>query len=113
MHMNVLVINCGSSTLKFDLIEVGDATGIGKPRKAAHGVVDRIGHDSAVDFQAPGVSERRKTAVRDHKEAVSEVFAWLDTLAGGGQAARIDTVGHRVVHGGDRFVSPTPLDDPV
>jgi acetate kinase len=110
--MDVLVINCGSSSLKFDLVELGDAAAIGHSRKAAHGLVDRIGHDATVDFQAPGVSEKRKASVQDHKEAVSEVFAWLNKLPGRAKAA-IDAVGHRVVHGGDRFVSPTPVDDSV
>src|SRR5438552_2694123 len=129
--MQNLVFNSGSSTLKFDLIELGDGANIQQASKLAHGVVDRIGHDAAVDFQASsGASERRQAAVRDHKEAVTEVFAWLSRGSGvGGRGSGltagqspipdprspipVSAVGHRVVHGGDRFVSPTLIDDSV
>src|SRR5438874_9934969 len=114
--MEILALNSGSSTLKFDLIELGDGADIRQARKLAHGVVDRIGHDSAVDFQASsGPSERRQAAVRDHKEAVAEVFAWLSRGSGiGGQGSGlpagqspipdprspspVSAAGHRVVH---------------
>src|SRR5687768_914058 len=111
--MKILVINSGSSTLKFDLMDVGAAAGGQPPRRQAHGVVDRIGRESSLEFHLEGNStERREAAVADHREAVAEVFAWLDRhpdLLGTG----IEAVGHRVVHGGDRFVSPVLIDDSV
>ncbi|MFL5732177.1 MAG: acetate/propionate family kinase [Chloroflexia bacterium] len=111
--MNILVINCGSSTLKFDLLEVGAAGSAGAGRRLAHGVVERIGHEGSVAFRAEGVSVRRVVAVADHREAVAAVFVWLGSLGGDGGKARIGAVGHRVVHGGDRFVTPTLVDDSV
>lgn len=79
----VLVLNAGSSSLKFELLDLasGDRSG---------GLVERIGE--------PG-------GVADHTEAVRRVLADLDTAP--------DAVGHRVVHGGTRFVEPTLLDDAV
>src|SRR5439155_1122837 len=65
---------------------------------------------------ASGGEERRKAAVRDHREAVSEVFKWLNSLPagdGGRAEAGIEAVGHRVVHGGGRFTAPVLIDDAV
>src|SRR5437016_967446 len=95
--MQILVLNSGSSTLKFDLMEVDGGAGgqveahnNASVRKLAHGVVDRIGHDSTIDFQASsGASERRQVTVRDHKEAVAEVFAWLSRSRVTSQESRV------------------------
>jgi acetate kinase len=106
--MKILVINCGSSTLKFQLIETdGDTT-----RRLARGIVDRIGGRANIDFApAEGEPHRETEAVGDHDQATRRVLAWLESvglLAGG-----LDGVGHRVVHGGDRFLEPTLIDDEV
>src|SRR5436305_9039106 len=122
--MLVLVINSGSSTLKFDLIDVGDGSNpqsagswpsanSGNPQSSrlAHGVVDRIGGDATVEMNAAssGGVERKSVSAPSHKEAVTLALDALMPLAQGG----IDAVGHRVVHGGDRFVQPTLIDDKV
>src|SRR5687767_14804516 len=101
--MKILVLNSGSSTLKFDLMDVGAQESGQTPGRLAHGVVDRIGRESNLEFHLQGGgTERRDAPVKDHREAVAQVFAWLgrypDLLAAG-----IDAVGHRVVHGGDGF----------
>jgi acetate kinase len=109
--MKVLVINCGSSTLKFELIET-DGGASADQQRLARGIVDRIGGQATLEFAGGGgESHRETTAVADHDVATRRVFAWLESvglLAGG-----LDGVGHRVVHGGDRFVEPTLIDDEV
>jgi len=110
--MKILVINCGSSTLKFQLIETeGDAAG-DRQRRLARGIVDGIGGPGAVDFAVEnGESRRSSVAAADHGEATGGVVAWLESV--GLLADGLDGVGHRVVHGGDRFLEPTLIDDEV
>ncbi|MBI4641235.1 MAG: acetate kinase [Candidatus Tectomicrobia bacterium] len=116
--MKVLVLNSGSSTLKFDVVEVYAAKGDReKSSKLAHGSIDRIGHESTLDFHtSSGASYRQKAAVIDHHDAVSQALAWLNSIdvqTSGQIRVKIEAVGHRIVHGGDRFVSPTLIDDSV
>ena len=80
--MKILVLNCGSSTLKFELIETAAA-----PRstaddvKLARGIVDRIGGASSLRFEAVGSTEKQESAaVRDHEEAVGKVIEWLTRI---------------------------------
>ena len=102
--MNVLAVNCGSSTLKFQLSNLD-----GK-RRLASGVVERIGGPAHVRFSAEGGEELRDSgSIADHEEAVLRVLRWLEQLGFTGRQG-IDAVGHRVVHGGDRFVEPTLID---
>lgn len=112
--MNVLAINCGSSTLKFRLFDIEEeGTGSSSERRLAGGVVDGIAGRAAIDFAAEnGQGIRNETAVADYEEATRLVLDWLAVLEirgfDGPQA-----VGHRVVHGGHRFVGPTRIDDEV
>jgi acetate kinase len=102
--MNVLAINCGSSTLKFQIIEMEGA------RTLARGIVERISGDSAIEFSAGSGQVLREAAqITDHGEATRRVLRWLEQLGFTGRRG-IDAVGHRVVHGGDRFVEPTLID---
>jgi acetate kinase len=87
----VLVLNAGSSSLKFRLSEVEG--GSAPVRELARGIVERIGTEARA---------------RDHRDAVRRVIEQLPVTLG---PTRIDAVGHRVVHGGDRFGRPTPIDD--
>ena len=102
--MRILTINCGSSTLKFELFEVAD-----DERSLARGIVDRIGGRGSVELSSEG-DERviRPIAVADHGEAALQAIRSLDSsgLLGG-----LEAVGHRVVHGGTRFSGPALLDD--
>jgi acetate kinase len=126
--MKILVLNSGSSSLKFDVMSVG----FGGDRPAAvsrlaSGAVSRIGDDDeyadvrltlAPQSGAPARTEEREIAgVRDHRDAVAQVFAWLDTVpAGEGSGtlhSAIDAVGHRVVSGGERFVAPVLVEGDV
>ena len=106
--MKVLVINCGSSTVKFQLIET-DAELIARneDRFLAKGAVDKIGTTEAlIRFQNRTAKPAIKVAeVLDHKSAINEC---LNLLRSGdtpfiGRANDIGVIGHRVVHGGERF----------
>ena len=106
--MRVLVLNCGSSTLKFQVIETG---GMAASRKLARGIVDRIGGPAAYSFKPEnGAPEEKMLAVADHEVAVRLVIEWLRSRS---ELRAVDAVGHRVVHGGDRFVSSVLVDDAV
>ena len=112
--MKILALNCGSSTLKFRLIETGSgAAAPAQGRRLASGIVERIGGQAAVDFAVEGGEPlRRPAAAVDHAEAARYVLDWLAStglLAPQG----IEALGHRVVHGGDQFVEPTLIDDEV
>ena len=110
--MRILVLNCGSSTLKFQLIETDPASGvIANEHKLAGGIVDRIGGNASCRFAAPGHPAHESTAsIEDHDHAVRAVIEWLDSIA---ELRRPDAAGHRVVHGGDRFADPALIDDEV
>jgi len=112
--MKILVLNCGSSTLKFQLIEIdSEAAAPAQGRRLAGGIVERIGGQAAIDFAVEyGEPLRRPAVVADHAEATRHVLDWLastELLAPRG----LEAVGHRVVHGGDLFVEPTLIDDEV
>lgn len=114
--MNVLALNCGSSSLKFQVFAHDPAAASGDARRLARGVVDRIGDEATLAFQAEGSpATRTREPIRDHEAAVRQVLGWL--AAGGasprGDAIRIDAVGHRVVHGGDRFRESVLIDPDV
>lgn len=109
--MRVLVINCGSSTLKFQIVtthdELTSSTG-----GLAQGVVERIGDEATMRFTLGDQVHEAKGAVADHEAATQRVFDWLDSV-GTLRADGFDAVGHRVVHGAHRFVAPTRIDDDV
>jgi len=105
--MQVLVINSGSSSIKFRLVEVIEdgRGGLTSREPSFRGSVKGIG--GAASFEAIGQDGcRSETAlkIRDHAEALRTVF---DRLAG--SVSGIEAVGHRVVHGGDRFVESTVI----
>src|SRR5262249_17774452 len=114
--MNVLAINCGSSSIKFGLFDEpapADRAGVGQARDArrlAHGRIERLGTDQAqLAFEADrGAPLHTSRAVRDHTEGVRRIAEWLGATGLGVQA-----VGHRVVHGGPKFRAPTVLDASV
>ena len=104
--MRILTINCGSSTLKFELFAVAD-----DERFLARGVVDSIGGRGSVELTGEG-GERmvRSTAAADHREAALRAIGVLDES---GLLSGLDAVGHRVVHDGTRFSGPAILDGEV
>lgn len=97
--MRILVLNCGSSSLKFQVLEM---TGPTTERPVARGDVERIGQHALVRFAREGeTAEPEATIVPDHAAAVRRALAWVETAVG----ARPDAIGHRVVHGGPRFTA--------
>jgi len=115
--MKILVINCGSSTIKFQIIAVarkGDE--LGEQRNLARGLIDRLGGDATCAFSATnGTAFHEEGPIRSHEEGVQRIIDWLEAIpASAGTGVRqIDAVGHRVVHGGDEFISPVRLDDAI
>ncbi len=106
--MKVLVLNCGSSTLKFQVVETD---GPAESRKLARGIVDRIGGPAAYSFNTDsGAPEEKALAVVNHEVAVRLVIDWLREQP---ELRAIDAVGHRVVHGADRFAESVLIDDAV
>lgn len=104
--MKILVLNSGSSTLKLDFLDVASATD--QPKELAQGVVDHIGTpDASLSFDVQGKKIEERVGAGGYGSALTQA---LDALRAG-IGDHVDAVGHRVVHGGDRFVAPTLLDD--
>ena len=108
--MRILVLNCGSSTLKFQIIETAaDLSAATGSRKLARGVVDRIGGAASFRFETgDSVGNYEAGNVRDHKDAIATV---LDRTKLNPDLKDLDAVGHRVVHGGDQFTASTRIDE--
>lgn len=107
--MRVLSINCGSSTLKFDVLDVEAGTELTAGRVAS-GVVDRIGGRGRATLTIGGDNLEKNHQVADHAEAFGLSADLLDET---GLAGGIEAVGHRVVHGGTRFRKPVLIDNEV
>ena len=108
--MNVLVINCGSSSLKYQLIDSQTESVLAK------GLCERIGIDGRLVYEKTGCDkEVTEAAMPTHKQAIQLVLEALVNPATGAIAdlSAIDAVGHRVVHGGEKFASSTVLTDEV
>ena len=115
--MNVLVLNCGSSSLKFQLIAT-DLEAIEKnaDRELARGLVDRIGSEAILSLRVQGKPpERQATPLRDHRQALDYVLRWLVAPATGvlSTLADVQAIGHRVVHGGEKLTRSVVIDDAV
>jgi len=114
--VKVLVLNCGSSSVKFQLLETDGASTAGKDHLLAKGLVENIGGTAILRFEAHGRKPTKETAeILEHKVAVERVLQFLTRPDGGVIADRreIEAVGHRVVHGGERFRTSVLIDDAV
>jgi acetate kinase len=116
--VRILVLNAGSSSLKFQLIDTdGAAIAASRDRRLARGQVERIGGQAIVTLAASDAAPTKTTApIRDHAAAVEHVITWLagpDSGVAIESVAEIEAVGHRVVHGGERFTHSTRIDDEV
>ena len=106
--MKVLVINCGSSSLKYQLIDSESEAVLAK------GLCERIGIDGRLTYQKAGCDkEVTNTAMPTHKEAIQLVLDALVNEKTGAIASlkEIDAVGHRIVHGGEKFASSAVIND--
>ena len=116
--MNVLVLNAGSSTLKFQLIRTDpDRIERDEDEHLVDGTVERIGGEAVITTRVGGDAPRRRTTarLRNLGAAVEWVIRWLVATEGTGveTLSDIDAAGHRVVHGGERFRSSVLIDGQV
>lgn len=110
--MKVLVLNCGSSSLKYQLIDMENEAVLCK------GLVERIGIEGSILTQKKdGVEGKyvKEQPMKDHQDAIKLVLEGvLDATYGGvKEMAEINAVGHRVVHGGEKFASSVVITDEV
>jgi acetate kinase len=117
--MNVLVLNSGSSTVKFQIIETDlDLIKQDKDRRLASGILERIGSHGLITFQAEGQPKVKMDApLRDHRAAVDTILRWIVSpeakIEQIKSMADIHAVGHRVVHGGEKFKMSVKIDKGV
>ncbi|MCM1569262.1 MAG: acetate kinase [Roseburia sp.] len=109
--MNILVINCGSSSLKFQLIDSVTEKCIAK------GLCERIGIEGSMITYTPagGEKEQKVSPMEDHTEAIRLVLEALTNEKTGvvKELSEIGAVGHRIVHGGEKFAESTVINDEV
>ncbi|MFJ6981729.1 MULTISPECIES: acetate kinase [unclassified Streptomyces] len=109
----VLVLNSGSSSLKYQLLDMGDGG------RLAQGLVERIGEETSrlkhtpLRAGASAASRERTGPIPDHEAALKAVADELGRDGLGLDSPELAAIGHRVVHGGQRFTEPTVIDDAV
>jgi len=117
--MNVLVLNCGASSVKFQIVDTdADRIRDDRDRRLASGLVERVGSHALITFRAEGKAPLRSDKpLRDHRAAVDEILRWIVSRDSGIDEVRslqdLHAVGHRVVHGGERFRASVRIDDDV
>jgi acetate kinase len=116
--MRILVLNAGSSSIKFQLIDTdGNAIAASSDRRLARGQIERIGGEAIVSLETTGQAPTKSaTQLRDYAAAVEYIIKWLTSPDAGmlvKDSSEIEAVGHRVVHGGERFTQSTRIDDAV
>ena len=116
--MNVLVLNAGSSTLKFQLVRTdAERMAANGDEKLAGGTIERIGGEAVYTVRGPSGNPQRGTEqLRDHRAAVDFVVKWVVSevsATGFTKTADIEGVGHRVTHGGEQFRRSVRIDEAV
>ncbi|MFE7115370.1 acetate kinase [Streptomyces sp. NPDC057654] len=108
---HVLVLNSGSSSVKYQLLDMADST------RLATGLVERIGEQTSRLTHSPlatgGAKRERNQPIADHDEALRAVTEELAADGLGLDSPKLAAIGHRVVHGGQRFSGPTVIDRDV
>lgn len=117
--MNILVLNCGSSSAKFQLIET-DLPIIEKnaDKRLASGIIERVIGQALITLHAEGQPKIRKAEpLKDHKNAIDYILRWLispeSKILNINSLADIHAVGHRVVHGGEKFTMSALITDEI
>ena len=110
--MKILVLNCGSSSLKYQLIDMENEAVL------CIGLVERIGIEGSILTQKKDGVEGKyivEQPMKDHQDAIKLVLAGVQDSVYGGvkDMSEIDAVGHRVVHGGEKFASSVVITDEV
>lgn len=106
----VLVLNSGSSSVKYQLLDMGDGA------RLAVGLVERIGERTSRLVHTPGDGgepRERTDPIADHEAALKAVAEELAADGLGLDSPELAAIGHRVVHGGLKFTAPTVVDDEV
>ncbi len=117
--MNILVLNCGSSSVKFQIVETDlDLIEKNQDRRLASGYLERVIGQAIITLQAEGQPKvRRADALRDHREAIDYILRWIispdSKIDNINSLSDIHAVGHRVVHGGEKFTKSVLIDDAV
>lgn len=109
--MKILVINCGSSSLKYQILDMTNETLLCK------GLVEKIGIDGSVINHTKIGQDKfvLETPMKDHKDAIAQVLAAIQDPDHGvvSSMSEIGAVGHRVVHGGEHYADSVLIDDEV
>ncbi|MBL8026269.1 MAG: acetate kinase [Fibrobacteres bacterium] len=109
--MKILVLNCGSSSIKFQFLSMTNE------RLICKGGVERIGtNDAILAYEAEGCSKRREVKpVADHTQAIENIISLLLSSECGviKEKSEIKGIGHRVVHGGEEFSDSVLIDSKV
>lgn len=109
--MKILVLNCGSSSLKYQVIDMDTRNPIAK------GLVERIGLEGSVLTFNTVLRKKQviKTEIKNHTKAIELVLQQLVDPAAGAlkELSEIHAIGHRVVHGGEKFAKSVIIDDSV
>ena len=107
-HGSVLVVNSGSSSIKYQLVNPVGGEAI------ASGIVERIGEEQgSLRHTYGGLTTRRTDPIADHSEGLRAVLSLFEEIGPDLAQAHVVAVGHRVVHGGAVFGSPVIVDDEV
>ncbi|HMG29445.1 MAG TPA: acetate kinase [Jiangellaceae bacterium] len=108
MSRHVLVLNCGSSSIKYQLVDVADGSA------ASGGLIERIGEQGGhLHHDGPDGELDRDEAIADHEAGLAAVLAAFVETGASLTDYGVGAVGHRVVHGGDRFAEPVLITDEV
>lgn len=117
--MNILVLNCGSSSVKFQIIATDiDLIRKNADRRLAGGTIERVGSQALVTLQVEGKPKiRQAIPLRDHRAAIDLILRWIVSadakISGIRSLADLHAVGHRIVHGGEHFTKSVKITDAV
>ncbi|MCF7972051.1 MAG: acetate/propionate family kinase, partial [Methylococcaceae bacterium] len=110
--MKVLVLNSGSSSIKYALFDMCTQ------RAQVTGLIERIAESGSVhkyQYSADGIEQKQaiSLAIKDHQQGLQAIFSLLSQLAFIQDVSDLLCIGHRVVHGGEKFCQPTLIDSTV
>ncbi len=117
--MNILVLNCGSSSVKFQIIQTDlEAIKNDQDKMLAKGYLERIGSQAIITLQSSGRPPLRTAEpIRDHKAALNYIISWInhpDTqIEGIKDTSDIHAIGHRIVHGAERLKKSVLIDEEI
>ena len=117
--MNIFVLNCGSSSIKFQIIDTDlERIHNDEDTQLARGVVERIGSQSVISFKVDGHPPYKSALpLRDHSAALNFIINWVTSpesqIPGINSLEDIHAIGHRTVHGGEKFKNSVRITDDV